>query len=332
MKVLSLLLPFVAYVAVADEIDCVGAFIENYDYCMEQMNKKPATLPAVVSEDVVEVDAFVDAVDEESSELSVRSADLSGCGIYRKCTECANVPGNKCYWNPGTGCVQNNFMQQSVCTIFNDVAPKCEEFRDCYGCTTQNGCIFFRGQCTYSRGVGCEMDKANCINYSWNCPATPPKPPVVPVYPDRVKDVVTRVETMVVSFTPAEISRLRFEMDAMLLRKEQEASSPYNNYGGIFAKPTVETPIYTPVYTPTPSYSTYPTASTPAFSYSEPAFSSPAVSSYEWAYSPSSYSASYPASLATPTYEINSGYVTSFSNDQTAKPTLSNNQWVNWSG
>lgn len=109
------------------------------------------------------------------------SADLSGCGINRDCMSCARNYG--CQWNSVSGCTAG--FGATVCPIVPDegaVKPTCSAYTDCKSCTTQAGCVFYKGQCTYSRGSGCQNDPWNCVNYPSQCPDSTPPPQCQSVY------------------------------------------------------------------------------------------------------------------------------------------------------
>lgn len=246
----------------------------------------------ISNEDAAEEEFKVGA-EEEGQGLMGRSADLSGCGVHRTCTACRdqNLPG-ACYWNPGTGCVKSWIPnQRSMCTAQNNVAPQCSAFQDCNSCTIQNGCVFYRGKCAYSRGTNCESDPQNCVNYSWRCPASPspiyrnPVPQPAPVQvqtPDRITETVTRVEDMIIGMTAAELRRLRNELDAMLIAAEASAATPAYSY-----------PIYSPYSTAVPAPSS-PYSSTTDSLYSQ-------LFGLGWATTASSAQpSSYPAIFAAP--------------------------------
>lgn len=111
----------------------------------------------------------------DSSNPVLMSSDLSGCGIYRECPSCSNTYG--CTWNPVSGCTAG--FGTTVCPSVptpGSSKPVCEAYTDCNSCTTQAGCVFYQGQCTYSRGTGCQNDPYNCINYPSQCPHNPYNP------------------------------------------------------------------------------------------------------------------------------------------------------------
>lgn len=285
MKFLLLNAFMAAAVATVDVVRCEESdgvyFLANSQECMEAIRERGAATAVEVT--VVEATpeesgsdipaGFEVAIDdsEDKEEFTARAADLSGCGVHRTCTACRDLNANKCYWNPGTGCVKRFNNAPNVCTAANQVAPQCNAFKDCNSCTIQNGCVFYRGMCTYSRGTGCLNDPTNCINYSWNCPAKPPVEVLVPYYqpqssyqppaavqvqtPDRVEQTVDRVEDMILGMSANELRRLRNELDAVLIAAENAArnTASYN------------APLFQPqVYSMTPggSYSSATTAAT----------------------------------------------------------------------
>lgn len=278
-----------AAVATVDVVKCEEAdgvyFLANSQECMDAIKERNAaatTAEEATPEEEADSDipeGFEVAVDDGSeSVFTERAADLSGCGVHRTCTACRDLNADKCYWNPGTGCVKRFNNAPNVCTAANQVAPQCNAFQDCNSCTIQNGCVFYRGMCTYSRGTGCLNDPTNCINYSWNCPAKPPVEVLVPYYqpqspyqppaavqvqtPDRVEQTVGRVEDMIIGMSAAELRSLRNELDAILIAAENEArnsfsfNSPYfqpqvygRNPGS--SKPSTDSPYVATVFAPT---------------------------------------------------------------------------------
>jgi len=123
--------------------------------------------------------------DSEDVEFGVRAADLSGCGVNRDCPACSATYG--CTWNKVSGCTAG--FGQSVCDAIatpDSSKADCEAYGDCRSCTEQAGCIFYQGQCAYSRGTNCLNDPFNCVNYPSQCPAAPFVPPPVLVQPAPV--------------------------------------------------------------------------------------------------------------------------------------------------
>merc|ERR550537_1288637 len=51
---------------------------------------------------------------------------------------------------------------------------QCQEYSDCRQCTKNSGCIWYKSQCTYSRGDGCLRGPQNCVNFESQCPAPVP--------------------------------------------------------------------------------------------------------------------------------------------------------------
>lgn len=285
-----------ADVATLTLADCQDSdkFIANLVACLPIIQADQAA-PVVVST----TDTDFVAAEEETETVADRSADLSGCGLHRDCQRCAADNVHNCQWNPGTGCLRRFNTAPSVCTPYNNLAPKCSVLRDCQTCTSQNGCVFFQGQCTYSSGTGCQNDPARCINYSWMCPAPMPVPfapqqvmvaPPVAVQYDRVAVVVAEVDAMAVGMSAQEIRRLRSELDAMLLRKEQAATPYYAPQQQQYYEAPYANPVANPWAT---SYATVPTPS------------------------------SFPPSYTSSAYDVNSlGYVNSFTNTVQNSPSF----------
>lgn len=236
--------------------DCLkdNYFNKNQDDCTALFTQQQS----------LQMSGFSGAADADpvsATGMSARSADLSGCGAMRICTDCVAVSGNQCFWNPGTGCVKRaaNNLAPSVCNAVTNVAPQCEQFTDCKSCTIQNGCVYFRGQCLYSRGTGCQNDPANCISYEWNCPAFPPAPvvpapyaPPAPVVvapaPSRVPSIVASFNGMIGGLSVADLRVLRTQIDATIDAAIASAAPPIYNPWAFVTAPnqgvaTVASPV-----------------------------------------------------------------------------------------
>jgi len=300
-----------------------------------------------------EADEFEVGAEEKRSGITARAADLSGCGVHRTCTACRdqNARG-ACYWNPGTGCVKS-WMPSLVsqCTAQNNQAPKCSAFQDCNSCTLQNGCVFYRGQCTYSRGTNCENDPDNCVNYPWTCPATPipvyvqPQAPVQVQTPDRISETVSRVEDMIIGMSAAELRRLRTKIEAVLIAAETAAfnpalyatpyASPYAYSAPAYAAPaagSLNSQLFGLDWATTASYSTNPSAYPAIFAAKQPSYTTPAKPTYLPTEMPSyynqfaapTYNNGYPSNNGyQASYNPNNQYASAFGNSQQPQPSSS---------
>jgi hypothetical protein len=332
----------------ADNCGDPSYFVDNYLDCMAAMKSTANTAneeTEVEEPNAEEIpEGFAVAVDDE--DFSSRAADLSGCGVHRTCSACRDLNANQCYWNPGTGCVKRFNNAPNVCTAQNQVAPQCSAFKDCNSCTIQNGCVFYRGTCTYSRGSGCISDPQNCVNYEWNCPAKPPVEVLVPQYqapyappppaavqvqtPDRISQTVTRVEDMIIGMSAMQLRSLRNELNAVLIAAEEQAiQQETNSYNAPYFQQQVyqvgvsqgQPSVPLPGTTPSSPYSPYATVLAPSV-FGENLPSYPASFG-----SQSSKPQNYFPSFVTPTYSTDD-YMSFFQNSMVQTQVQPSNPWA----
>jgi len=118
---------------------------------------------------------------EDEKVVGAKAADLTmfgettGCGVNRDCLACANDRHKGCTWFATSGCVRAQTPFQCTANPYTpgEIKEQCISFQDCKTCTTQAGCVFYKGTCTYSAGTNCLEDPFNCINYPNGCPNVP---------------------------------------------------------------------------------------------------------------------------------------------------------------
>lgn len=130
----------------------------------------------------------VDTADNSTSSSNIttpdgktKGADISfrgmayGCGIHRDCLSCQNYENEGCYWTSESGCFQlpRGVLKKSQCSgkvEVGEIKATCENYPTCSSCTMQSGCVYYKGQCTYSSGPSCRLDIFNCANAPEDCP------------------------------------------------------------------------------------------------------------------------------------------------------------------
>jgi hypothetical protein len=152
-------------------------YADQYDYQNEYDDGDNYNSQEVVDTDT---DTDTDGKGAKANTVGEKAADLTmfgettGCGVNRDCLSCANDRHKGCTWYGNVGCVRARKPFQCTANPFvaGEVKEQCLAFQDCKTCTTQAGCVFYKGTCTYSAGTNCLEDN-QCINYPTQCPNVP---------------------------------------------------------------------------------------------------------------------------------------------------------------